>query len=75
VGQVGNDSGDPEWIRTTGLEIRNFALYPTELRDHYNQSNPSNKKRQLVRFPGQQDWVKPIRRMVNNFHKSLTGEY
>lgn len=24
--------GDPEWIRTTGLQIRNLMLYPTELR-------------------------------------------
>lgn len=27
-------SGDPDWIRTSGLQIRNLSLYPTELRDH-----------------------------------------
>ena len=26
--------GDPDWIRTSGLKIRNLALYPPELRDH-----------------------------------------
>jgi uroporphyrin-III C-methyltransferase / precorrin-2 dehydrogenase / sirohydrochlorin ferrochelatase len=26
-------SGDPDWIRTSGLQIRNLSLYPTELRD------------------------------------------
>lgn len=28
------DDGDPGWIRTTGPQIRNLVLYPTELRDH-----------------------------------------
>ena len=28
---VSIDDGDPKWIRTTGLRIRNPALYPTEL--------------------------------------------
>ncbi len=32
-GWLGNN-GDPEWIRTTGPQIRNLVLYPTELRDH-----------------------------------------
>ena len=26
--------GDPDWTRTSGLKIRNLALYPPELRDH-----------------------------------------
>ena len=26
-------AGDPDWIRTSGLQIRNLSLYPTELRD------------------------------------------
>ena len=30
--------GDPDWIRTSGLKIRNLALYPTELRDQHYQS-------------------------------------
>ena len=48
--KVIGDNGDPEWIRTTGLKIRNFALYPAELRDHKGETNPSTKNEQLVRF-------------------------
>ena len=28
-------SGDPDKIRTCGLQIRNLSLYPTELRGRY----------------------------------------
>ena len=38
-------SGDPGWIRTTGLQIRNLMLYPTELRDHERQNSDSGAKR------------------------------
>lgn len=36
-----NIIGEPEWIRTTDPEIRNFVLYPTELRVHIFETNRS----------------------------------
>ena len=34
IGDIEKNNGDPDRIRTYGLQIRNLALYPTELRDH-----------------------------------------
>ncbi len=38
---MGKRNGDPEWIRTTGLQIRNLMLYPTELRDRKTYTYPA----------------------------------
>ena len=40
--------GDPGWIRTTGPQIRNLVLYPTELRDHRVNLTPSARRVQLL---------------------------
>ena len=31
---LGGRSGDPEWARTTNLQLRRLTLYPIELRGH-----------------------------------------
>jgi hypothetical protein len=42
--------GDPNWIRTSGLKIRNLALYPAELWDQPEE--PLQKERpEAKRFP------------------------
>jgi hypothetical protein len=42
--------GDPNWIRTSGLKIRNLALYPAELWDQPEE--PLQKERpKAKRFP------------------------
>jgi hypothetical protein len=45
-----NVIGEPEWIRTTDPKIRNFVLYPTELRVHFFEINPSMENEQLNQF-------------------------
>lgn len=47
--------GDPDWIRTSGPQIRNLMLYPAELRDltHVRRLNSPPADRSRSRMPFQ----------------------
>ncbi len=43
-GLGGEKDGDPEWSRTTDLQLRRLTLYPTELRDRRRSSEVTHLK-------------------------------
>ena len=72
LGSLRENLGDSGGIRTHDPQIRNLVLYPAELRNHWNQVNPSKEKEQLVRFLERCNLREPFLKIVDIFHNNVS---